>query len=137
MFSKSLVFHASLQMLIVTLNVAPIRAFPTGDSLRQRDDSPPVGDYSPDWQQCNVPTASTVKVLAHQLLSLIDFQVTDPLPGINFTLGNNYAGNIAVQRPQFPDDTLFFWGFETSPGSLTAPAGQSNDQPWAVWLQGG
>ncbi|PSR78206.1 hypothetical protein PHLCEN_2v7538 [Hermanssonia centrifuga] len=77
----------------------------------------PPGDYSTQWQQY--------------------FQVEDPLPDINFSLGNNYAGNILVQRPNHPNDSVFFWGFEKENGSLTAAAGEREIEPWAIWLQGG
>ncbi|PSR78203.1 hypothetical protein PHLCEN_2v7535 [Hermanssonia centrifuga] len=61
----------------------------------------------------------------------------EPLPGIDFDLGNNYAGNILVQRPNHRNDSLFFWGFEKEDGSLTAAAGERDTEPWAIWLQGG
>ncbi|THG96679.1 hypothetical protein EW026_g5196 [Hermanssonia centrifuga] len=77
----------------------------------------PSGNYSTEWQQY--------------------FQVTDSLPGIGFDLGNNYAGNIGVQRPHHTQDSLFFWGFEKENGSLTAAAGDRDTEPWAIWLQGG
>lgn len=51
----------------------------------------------------------------------LDFQVTDPLPNVTLAmdLGRNWAGNIGVNRTHHSNDTLFFWGFEHSPGSLT------------------
>ncbi len=67
----------------------------------------------------------------------LDFRVKEPLPGIDFDLGNNYAGNILVQRPNHRNDSLFFWGFEKEDGSLTAAAGERDTEPWAIWLQGG
>lgn len=70
------------------------------------------------------------------LTSHPDFKVTDKLQGVDFDLGNNFAGNIAVQRQGHPNDTLFFWAFEHQNGSLTASA-SNNNQPWAIWLQGG
>lgn len=66
-----------------------------------------------------------------------DFQVTEALPNVTFTLNRNWAGNIAVDRAGHPNDTLFFWGFEKENGSLTAGAGQRNDEPWGIWLNGG
>ena len=66
-----------------------------------------------------------------------DFQVTDSLPGVDFTLPNNYAGNINVNRSGHANDTLFFWGWEKEPGSLTAAANERNDEPWGIWLNGG
>ncbi|KAI0688707.1 alpha/beta-hydrolase [Cytidiella melzeri] len=77
----------------------------------------PQGGYSPAWQSY--------------------FEVPSRLPGLDFDLGTSYAGNIDVQRANHPDDTLFFWGFESQNGSLTAAAGDLADKPWAIWLQGG
>lgn len=58
------------------------------------------------------------------------------LPNVTFPLNRNFAGNVAVNRANHPNDTLFFWAFESENGSLTADAGAS-DKPWAVWLNGG
>ena len=70
------------------------------------------------------------------LLSLpfSDFEVTDPLPNVTFPLGRSWAGNIPVDRPGHPNDTLFFWAFEKSNGSLTAT---DSIEPWGIWLNGG
>jgi carboxypeptidase D len=68
---------------------------------------------------------------------LTDFQVTEPLPNVTFDVGRQWAGNIAVDRPGFPNDTLFFWGFEKENGSLTAAAGERETEPWGIWLNGG
>ena len=83
---------------------------------------------------------ASLRLLSHLsrlLTRLADFQVTEPLPGVDFALPNNYAGNIAVQREGHPNDTLFFWAFEHNAGSLTAATGQNSDTPWAIWLNGG
>ncbi|EIN09574.1 alpha/beta-hydrolase [Punctularia strigosozonata HHB-11173 SS5] len=77
----------------------------------------PKGSYDTDWQDY--------------------FQVTDGLPNVTFDLPRNWAGNIAVKRTGHPDDSLFFWGFEKEQGSLTAAAGENNDAPWGIWLNGG
>ncbi|RDB23681.1 hypothetical protein Hypma_009154 [Hypsizygus marmoreus] len=77
----------------------------------------PSGDFSPAWQRY--------------------FEVTQKLPNVTFNLGRSYAGNIPVQRAGHPNNTLFFYGFEKSKGSLTAPAGSSNQEPWGIWLNGG
>lgn len=75
----------------------------------------PSGGYSPKWQSY--------------------FQVTDPLPDVTFsTGGNSYAGNIGVNRQGHPDNSLFFWGFEKSTGSLT---NIGSNEPWGIWLNGG
>jgi carboxypeptidase D len=63
-----------------------------------------------------------------------DFEVKDPLPNVTFPLPRSFAGNIAVNRPNHPNDTLFFWGFEKSNGSLTS---NSSTDPWGIWLNGG
>ena len=63
--------------------------------------------------------------------------MTQGLPNITFPLGNNYAGNLPVERSGHPNNTLFFWGFENRVGSLTAPAGQIQLSPWLIWLGGG
>ncbi|KAJ3559619.1 hypothetical protein NM688_g231 [Phlebia brevispora] len=81
----------------------------------------PKGEFSPAWQ----------KSLA------VDFQVTHPMPNVTFPLGRNWAGNIPVDRPGHPNNTLFFWGFEKERGSLTASAGERLDEPWGIWLNGG
>ena len=65
---------------------------------------------------------------------IIDFEVTDKLPNITGTLPRNFAGNIPVNRPGHPNDTLFFWAFEKTEGSLTT---KSSDEPWLIWLNGG
>ncbi|KAJ7250537.1 Alpha/Beta hydrolase protein [Mycena haematopus] len=67
----------------------------------------PAGDYSPAWQKY--------------------FEVTAPLPNVPFSLPRSFAGNIDVQRVGHPNNTLFFWAVENSPGSLTVA--QSN-KPW-------
>lgn len=56
------------------------------------------------------------------------------LPNVTFDIGNQYAGNLPVQRGT--NLSLFFWGAESKLGSLTAPAGTNND-PWNIWLNGG
>ena len=63
-----------------------------------------------------------------------DFEVKTPLPNVTFPLKRSFAGNIAVNRVNHPNDTLFFWAFESDNGSLTA---RTSDRPWAVWLNGG
>ena len=70
----------------------------------------------------------------------VDFEVKYPLPNLtHIALPRSFAGNIPVDRPDCPNNTLFFWGFERQGGngSLTAPANKSNTEPWIIWLQGG
>ena len=68
---------------------------------------------------------------------LPDYQVTASLPNVTFPLNRNWAGNIAVDRPGHPNNTLFFWAWEKENGSLTAGAGEQSDVPWGIWLNGG
>ena len=63
-----------------------------------------------------------------------DFQVTQSLPNVTFDLSRNWAGNIPVNRPGHPNNTLFFWAFEKEDGSLTANAGDRSDEPWGIFL---
>ncbi|OCH83865.1 alpha/beta-hydrolase [Obba rivulosa] len=76
----------------------------------------PSGSFSPQWQSY--------------------YEVTDQLPNISFSLPRSFAGNIPVNRPNHPNDTLFFWGFERqgANGSLTDA---NNTDPWLIWLNGG
>ncbi|KAL0571646.1 hypothetical protein V5O48_010319 [Marasmius crinis-equi] len=77
----------------------------------------PSGGYGPDWQGY--------------------FEVSDSLPNVTAPISRNFAGNIAVDRTGHPNDTLWFWAFERENGSLTAQAGERQDEPWLVWLNGG
>lgn len=65
-----------------------------------------------------------------------DFLVTD-LPNVTIPLNRNWAGSIPVNRANHPNDTLFFWAFESQNGSLTAAANESSTEPWGIWLNGG
>ena len=67
----------------------------------------------------------------------VDFLVKEPLPNVTFPLSRSFAGSITVNRTSHPNDTLFFWAFESEHGSLTADAHELSDKPWAVWLNGG
>ncbi|KAH9913993.1 alpha/beta-hydrolase [Epithele typhae] len=77
----------------------------------------PSGDFSPAWQTY--------------------FEVTEPLPGVNFALPRSFAGNVGVDRAGHLNNTLFFWAFERENGSLTASAGDRANEPWGIWLNGG
>lgn len=68
---------------------------------------------------------------------VVDFEVATALPNVTFRLPRSFAGNIPVNRAGHPNDTLFFWAFESTNGSLTASAGENIDKPWAIWLNGG
>ena len=63
--------------------------------------------------------------------------MTQKLPNITGALPRSFAGNIPVNRQGHPNDTLFFWGFEKEDGSLTAAAGERDQEPWGIWLNGG
>ncbi|KAF7309994.1 Carboxypeptidase [Mycena indigotica] len=101
-------------LLLSFLAVSSILADSLPSSFPHVYPGKPIGDYSPAWQKY--------------------FQVTSPLPNITFPLPRSFAGNIGVQRAGHPNNTLFFWGLEKKPGSLTAL--KSND-PWGIWLNGG
>ncbi|KAI0718832.1 alpha/beta-hydrolase [Fomitopsis betulina] len=98
-----------------TLRLAAGQA-PTTSSWPQAYPGMPEGDYDTSWQSY--------------------FEVTEPLPNVTWPLGRSFAGNIGVQREGHPNNTLFFWGFEATNGSLTANASES-DEPWGIWLNGG
>ena len=68
----------------------------------------------------------------------LDFLVKDSLPNVTFPVPRSFAGNVAVNRENHANDTLFFWAWEKvgQNGSLTAPAVNDTD-PWIIWLQGG
>ncbi|KAG9312814.1 Alpha/Beta hydrolase protein [Chiua virens] len=103
-----LVFLSALQLVRAqSANQTPPSTWP------QAYPGIPTSDYSPEWQAY--------------------FQVTDSLPNVTWPLARNWAGNIPVQREGHPNDTLFFWAFESSNGSFTA----SSDEPWGIWLNGG
>ena len=53
---------------------------------------------------------------------MLDFCVKYPLPNQTFPLERSFAGNLPVDRKGHPNDTLFFWAFEKSYGSLTTDA---------------
>ena len=98
----------------------------------------PRGDFSPKWQKCE--GLSSFNLFLLNSCNRLDFEVTHPLPNITHRLPHvprNFAGNIPVNRAGHPNDTLFFWGFESKPGSLTRPAHERTEDPWIIWLQGG
>lgn len=82
-------------------------------------------------------TVDVVSLLLTSSYANPDFAVNSSSLGLGFDVGNSYAGNINVQRENHPNNTLYFWGFESQSGSLTAGPGELSDRPWAVWLQGG
>lgn len=85
-----------------------------------------------------VISCSKTYIIVHAAFAVrTDFQVTDKMPNITFDLGRNWAGSIPVGISDRPNNTLFFWAFEKENGSLTAAAGERNDEPWGIWLNGG
>ncbi|KAI0675837.1 alpha/beta-hydrolase [Trametes maxima] len=90
---------------------------PTPASFPHDYPGKPSGDFSPEWQSY--------------------FEVTDPLPDITFPFPHSYAGSIGVNRPDHPNNTLFFWAIEKENGSLAVAAGERNDVPVGIWLNGG
>ncbi|KIJ35084.1 hypothetical protein M422DRAFT_233049 [Sphaerobolus stellatus SS14] len=63
------------------------------------------------------------------------FLVKDQLPNATFSLERSFAGNLPVNRQGHPNDTLFFWAWETNNGSLTDDGNE--EKPWMIWLNGG
>ncbi|KAI0730653.1 alpha/beta-hydrolase [Earliella scabrosa] len=108
---------SSLALLALIPSLASARLPPTPSTFPHDYPGKPTGDFSPEWQQY--------------------FEVTDPLPNVTWSLSRNFAGNIPVNRPGHPNNTLFFWGWEQERGSLTADANERTDVPWAIWLNGG
>ena len=96
----------------------------------------PSGDFSPEWQKCTSHHFLTLTASPLKLHST-DFEVTEPLTNVTWTLPRNFAGNVGVNRAGHPNNTLFFWAFEKENGSLTAAAGDRADEPWGIWLNGG
>jgi hypothetical protein len=66
-----------------------------------------------------------------------DYEVTDPLPNVTWTMPRSFAGSVSVNRTNHPNNTLFFYAFEREGGSLTAASGERTDEPWVIWLNGG
>ncbi|TFY81231.1 hypothetical protein EWM64_g2782 [Hericium alpestre] len=97
---------------------------------------PEEGDFSPGWQDCKHLHLGLCH-LYYGTHREADFEVQQGLPNITFPLPRNFAGNLPVGRSGHPNNTLFFWGFETTSGSLTVPAADAQLQPWLIWLGGG
>jgi hypothetical protein len=85
-----------------------------------------------------LPTGSNVRVIRILVFLFVsdpcipDFQVMKPLPNVTFDLGQNWAGNVAVDRVGHPNNTLFFWAFEKENGSLTAKVDERAKEPWGI-----
>lgn len=69
-----------------------------------------------------------------QRLTVVDFKVNNSQLNLSFDPPSSYAGNIQTARPGHADDTLFFWAFETTTGSLI---NTTSGDPWLIWLNGG
>ncbi|KAH9042688.1 alpha/beta-hydrolase [Lactarius pseudohatsudake] len=119
---------------------APISSSTTVSSsaLPTSTSAPVIPNLTPGQLPNSFPQNTTVTSGINFDTSWQEFyRVTQGLPNITFPLGNNYAGNLPVQRSGHPNNTLFFWGFENRVGSLTMPAGQIQLSPWLIWLGGG
>ena len=77
------------------------------------------------WQDCE---QKPVSFSPQNLNAVLDFLVSDPLPNMTFTLERSFAGNLPVNRQGHPNDTLFFWAFEKTNGSLTRDANESTTE---------
>ena len=81
----------------------------------------PTGEYDPEWQNC---MSWHDPLIASGYGVLVDFQMTERLPNVTWSLARNWAGNIHMQRVRHPNDTLFFSVFESSNDSFTANSGE-------------
>lgn len=115
---------------------SPSKPFQPPGSFPQVYGNMPSGEFNTEWQDCLSSSVSDNPTL-FSLFCETDYLVTEGLPSITFPLPRNFAGNIPVNRAAHPNNTLFFWGFETNVGSLTAPATQLQLSPWMIWLGGG
>ncbi|EIW58496.1 alpha/beta-hydrolase [Trametes versicolor FP-101664 SS1] len=104
-------------VLAVVLPLVLAQVPPTPSSWPHDYPGKPSGDFSPEWQSY--------------------FEVKDTLPNVTFPLAHSFAGNVAVNRPGHPNNTLFFWALEKENGSLTVGADDRSDVPWGIWLNGG
>ena len=66
----------------------------------------PTGEYGPEWQNC---MSWHDPLIVSDYDVLVDFQVTERLPNVTWSLARGWAGNISVQRVGHPNDTLLFW----------------------------
>lgn len=78
------------------------------------------------WQDCK-PLYSLHQAVFLDTL-LLDFLVNGTLTNVSFPLPRSFAGSIPVNRPSHPNNTLFFWGFEKSNGSLTRAANDNDTE---------
>ncbi|KAI0372590.1 alpha/beta-hydrolase [Pilatotrama ljubarskyi] len=108
---------ASCAVLAAAFGLVVAELPPTPSSWPHDYPGKPSGDYSPEWQSY--------------------YEVKDQLPNVTFPLPHSFAGNIGVNRPGHPNNTLFFWALEKENGSLTAGADERSDVPWGIWLNGG
>lgn len=76
------------------------------------------------WQNCTFCRVFSSSITQFHL----DFLVKDQLPNMTFPLERSFAGNIPVNRQGHPNDTLFFWAFEKTNGSLTRGANDSSTE---------
>ena len=114
------------------------QVLPTPSSWPHDYPGKPSGDFSPEWQACELyhSLSSHIPTFSCNPFHL-DFEVTSSLPNVTWTLPRSFSGNIGVNRAGHPNNTLFFWAFEKEYGSLTAAAGEHGEDPWGIWLNGG
>ncbi|KAI0794497.1 alpha/beta-hydrolase [Fomes fomentarius] len=107
----------SFLVVALVASLVDARLPPTPSTFPHDYPGKPDGDFSPEWQSY--------------------FEVTDPLPNVTWSPSRSFAGNIPVNRPGHPNNTLFFWAWEQENGSLSAGANDRSDVPWGIWLNGG
>jgi carboxypeptidase D len=90
----------------------------------------PTGAYSTEWQSC--PSLNNFFVAL--FIYFTDFEVTEPLENVTWSLPRNWAGSISTHTVGSPNNTGFLWGFKKSNGSLTDA---NSTKPWMIWLAGG
>lgn len=123
---------ASFAFALITRNVVSAQSIP--NSFPHAYPGIPGGAFGPNWQNCiSIPFA--VDCLPSEIIA--DYEVQDQFPNITYSLPHSFAGNIPVNRAGHPNNTLFFWAFEKTNGSLTADVNPPSDDPWIIWLQGG
>jgi len=103
------------------------------------------------WQKCEL--LFHFILLPYSTVLNLDYLVKDPMPNVTFPLQRSFAGSVPVNRPGHPNNTLFFYAFEKSNGSLTnqrdltSPWAKKirswrdvdyrNLSRWIIWLNGG
>ncbi|KAF5358649.1 hypothetical protein D9758_007744 [Tetrapyrgos nigripes] len=122
MFQRHRCTQTLITVALVTGALTTIQAQTLPSTFPHNYTGIPSGGYGPDWQDYFRVTGNLANVTRKSTLT-------------------SYAGNIGVNRPDHPNNTLWFWAFERSSeggkGSLSAAAGERQDEPWVIWLNGG